>query len=178
MGDKCCSSEKNSCDQSKKEKCCDEKGSGFCCPITGFRFCCNKKFVISALVMIVWVNLFSWIWHGNVMSGMYQQTANLWRSQADMRVVELNLGLTLSAIVAAYIFMKGYEGSGFKEGLRFGIILTALFSGMGLVTHATQPIPYIVIVMWCLGDLIMYSLGGMLLSGLYCRMCGSSCSKT
>lgn len=166
MGDKCCPT----------EKCSTEKCSGFCCPITGFKFCLNKKFAISAMLMIVWVNLFSWIWHGCIMSGMYQQTANLWRQQADMRVMELNLGLTLSAIAAAYIFMKGYECCGCKEGVRFGIIITALFSGMGLVTHATQPIPYLIIVMWCLGDLICYSLGGIMLCGVYCRMEGC-CKK-
>lgn len=157
------------CD-SKKQCCPKKECSGVSCPITGFKLYISKKFISSAILMIVWVNLFACLWHGFVMSKMYQQTANLWRP--EMRAVELNLGLSITAIVAAYIFMKGYECAGWREGLRFGIIMTALFSGIGLITHATQPIPYMIIVMWSLGDLITYSVGGIMLSALYCKMAG------
>lgn len=136
---------------------------GFACPLTGFKFYYNKLFVTGSIVMIVWFNLFSWFWHGNILAADYQATAPLWRAPQDMGTLALNGGISLMAVIATYIFMKGYEGTGWKEGLRFGILLTVLFLGMGLVTFATQPIPQNIITMWTLGDLIQYSVGGMLL---------------
>ena len=121
--------------------------------------------------MIVWTSLFSWFWHGKVMKEAYIATASLWRPEAEMIGGALHGGMALSAVIATYIFIKGYEGRGIKEGLRFGIIITLLFSGCLLIAHATQPIPMSIIQMWALGDLIMYSLGGVLL-GMLMKKCG------
>ena len=140
--------------------------SGFVCPITGFKFCINTKFLIAALVMIVWTNLFAWFWHGVYMSASYQATAALWRGPQDMNQGALNGGLALMAFMVTYIFAKGYEGTGWKEGLRFGILITLFLFGLGLVTYATQPIPFSMIGMWAVGDLITYSVGGIILSRL------------
>ena len=144
-----------------------ECSSGFVCPLTGFRFFLNKSFLIGAAVMIVWANLFSWFWHGSYMAEAYQATANLWRGPDQMITSALNGGISLLAFVATYIFMKGYEGTGWREGLRFGVIVTLFFVGLGLVTYATQPIPQNIIVMWSIGDFIMYSVGGIILSYLF-----------
>lgn len=108
------------------------------------------------------------------MAEMYQQTAQLWRPPTEMIVPALNGGLTLMAIVATFIFMKGYEGRDAKEGLRFGILITLMFLGLGLITHATQPIPMSIIWMWTLGDLILYSVGGTMLA-MYCK---KQCKKS
>lgn len=141
--------------------------SGFSCPITGFNFFWNKLFVMGSVAMIVWTNLFSWFWHGNIMAASYQSTATLWRGPQEMVIPALNGGISLMAVIATYIFMKGYEATGWKEGLRFGILITALLLGLGLVTYATQPIPREIIQMWALGDLIQYSVGGILLSFIF-----------
>ena len=147
---------------------------GFTCPLTGFKFYFNKNFLICSLVMIVWMNLFSCLWHGIVMSDLYQQTAGLWRPFEEMLVSRLHLGITLMAIMSCYIFLKGYEGKGVKEGLRFGIIITIFFLGLGLITNATQPIPFEVIKMWVIGDLISYTIGGILIGFAYCKFDRSS----
>ncbi|MBX7136426.1 MAG: hypothetical protein K1X83_00480 [Oligoflexia bacterium] len=148
------------------EGCCGTAGQpcGFKCPLTGFQFCFNKAFVVAALILVVWNNLFAWYWHGVLLSPFYQATAALWRAPAEMKTAALNGGIALFSIMAAYIFVKGYEGRGWREGLRFGIIMTLMFFGMGLVTYATQPIPFDIILRWSLGDLISYSIGGILLT--------------
>lgn len=151
-------------------KCCENASGGFTCPITGFRFCLNKCFLIPAIAMVIWTAIFGWIWHGNVMKQMYMDTASLWRPVDQMNGAALHGGMALGALIAAYIFMKGYEGRGLKEGLRFGIIMTLLFLGCGLVGYATQPMPSSLIMMWTLGDLINYSVGGMIM-GMLLKKC-------
>ena len=120
--------------------------------------------MIAALTMVVWANLFAWFWHGSVLAQTYQATAQLWRTPAEMKQGALNGGLALMAFIATCIFIKGYEGTGWREGLRFGILIALLFFGLGLITYATQPIPFSIIGMWALGDLITYSVGGIFLS--------------
>jgi len=134
------------------------------CPLTGFNIYFNKKFIIGALITVVWFNVFASIWHGMVMAEAYSATSTLWRNPSEMDPLLLNGGLSVLAFFASYIFMKGYSGTGIREGIRFGIIMTLLFLGLGLVTNATQPIPWSIIQMWVLGDLIQYSVGGILLA--------------
>lgn len=156
----------------EKSGCAASPGS-FVCPITGFKFCIKPRFLVAALVMIVWTNLFAWFWHGSYLASSYQATASLWRAPADMQQGVLSGGLALMAFFATYIFSKGYEGTGWKEGLRFGILITLFLFGLGLVTYATQPIPFSLIEMWALGDLITYSVGGILLSLLIDKCCSN-----
>ena len=157
------------------ESCCNKQNnqttskSSFCCPITGFRFCLNGRLIVAAAILIVWTNIFAWIWHGNFMANNYMETASLWRPDSEMNIGALNGGLALIGFVAAYIFMKGYEGTGWREGLRFGILITLLFFGCGLIQFATQPIPFKIIGLWALGDLISYSLGGIILTRVFAR---------
>ncbi|MCB0332431.1 MAG: hypothetical protein KDD55_02960 [Bdellovibrionales bacterium] len=153
----------------------DNKSCGFCCPLTGFPLCPSKRFIKCFIVMLVWVNVFSWLWHSVVMGEMYQATASLWRGPDAMIGWSLYLGLALLAFFSAAIFLKGYEDAGCREGLRFGIIITLFFSGIGFITYATQPIPGHIILYWALGDLIMYSIGGMLMGAIACGK--GCCSK-
>ena len=148
--------------------------TGLTCPITGFNFYLNKKLIISSIIMIVWSNLFACFWHGYVMKGMYLETAGLWRPESEMNLSCLNGGISLVAFIATYIFLKGYQGSGPKEGLRFGILMGLLFLGVGLIAHATQPIPMQIIAMWSIGDFITYSIGTIIISALASRCCCSN----
>ncbi len=145
--------------------------TGICCPLTGFNFFLNREFITGSLVMVIWSNLFSFFWHSKIMGEAYQATASLWRGPQDMDTLALNSGISLMAIIATYIFMKGYEGTGWREGLRFGILISLLFLGMGLITFATQPMPANIIKMWALGDLIMFSVGGIILSAMVKKKC-------
>ena len=159
--------------------CGSKCACGCCsCPITGINF--SKKFFVGSLIMVVWTNMFSWLWHGKVLGGRYMETASLWRSQDEMsiRCWAITLGISLSAIIATHIFYKGYEGKGMGEGIRFGLIISLLFSGMLLVTYATQPIPNDILGMWFLGDLVSYSLGAMFLALHFNKgKCSASCEK-
>lgn len=156
-----------SCNQGS---CSEGKCCGITCPITGFNFSINFQFLKSAILMIVWVTLFSMFWHGNVMSGRYMETAQLWRPTDQMDFNLITIGNIIIGFFSAYIFCQGYKGTGVKEGLRFGILITLLFSGLALITSATQPIPASIIKMWVLGDFIMFSAGGIFLT-LTCKKC-------
>ena len=115
----------SSCDTSSNTSKC-----GVTCPLTGFCFYFNKTFLYCFIFMLIWVNGFSFFWHSSVMGEMYKETASLWRIEGAMIQWSLFLGLGIFAFFSTYVFLQGYKGSGIKEGLRFGIILSFLFTGM------------------------------------------------
>ena len=160
---------------SKSEGTCDKGSCGLVCPFTGI--CFSGRFLCGAGAMVIWMNLFSFLWHGKVLQGRYMETASLWRPEGEMVGWAITAGISLSAFIATFIFTKGFEGKGMFEGARFGIVMTLLFGGMGLVTYATQPIPSDILIMWAFGDLLGYSLGGILLGFIFkgCQCCKKSC---
>ncbi|MDD9912886.1 MAG: hypothetical protein OXR68_04660 [Alphaproteobacteria bacterium] len=159
---------------SNNKKCCG--GSGFACPITGFSLCCKPQIIIGMVIMAVWFTVVAWVWHGMIMADMYQQTANLWRPHPEMQSMLgwLNGGIILMAVIAAIIFKAGFTNTGWREGLRFGILFTLLVTGVMMITYATQPVPAKILQMWVIGDFISYAGGGILLSFWYGR---KSCCK-
>ncbi len=118
------------------------------------------------------MNLFSGIWHSVIMGEMYEATAELWRGPDQMIGWALYTGLAVQAFIAAFIFLQGYKGGGWPEGVRFGVTITLFLSGMCFIMYATQPIPTDILYMWVIADLIMYSVGGVGMS------CLASCKKT
>lgn len=128
-----------------------------------------KRYVMSAIVVFVFVFLYEWLFHGMLMGGMYAETAELWRSQADMqsKFHWMLIGQALFALTVSYIFTRGYEGRGLMEGVRFGILITLFTAGPQLVMYAVAPHPGEMVIYWMLGALLELVLIGMILSTLY-----------
>lgn len=153
------------------KKCC------VTCPVSGFKFGCNPTLWIGMLVMAVWFLAFEWFWHTKVLVDLYRETPALWRPEADMQQYCTWLwgGIALSGVMAAYIFFKGHEHAGCREGLRYGIIMTLFVSGCMLVDYAVLPISMELLQMWILGAAIQFIVGGCLLSGIF-KCCKKHCA--
>jgi MFS superfamily sulfate permease-like transporter len=74
----------------------------------------------------------------------------------------------LVAFVFTYIFVKGREGKGIQEGVRFGIIIWLLVTVQsGLGAWMLFPIPMALIVKWILYGLVTTVIGGILAAAIY-----------
>lgn len=164
----------------------DEKGC-FCCPITGFKFYHCKALLKAMIVMVLWVCGFEWAWHTKMIGHLYQETAHLWRAEADMLAhfsYWLWGGNALIGAMAACIYSQGHCHRGWCEGARFGLLLALLSTGMLMVSYAVMPISFHLFKMWVLGTAIEFIVGGILISWVYGCCCGthdckneSSCHK-
>ncbi|MCB0406041.1 MAG: hypothetical protein KDD51_14760 [Bdellovibrionales bacterium] len=108
---------------------------------------------------------------GMILKAEYAATASIWRPEAEMQkyFLFMLLGQMIIAKYFTFLFIKGYEGTGMMEGVRYGLLIGFLFMGTYFVQFAVSPITVKILVGWCLGSLAQGVLGGMLLTVLYKR---------
>ena len=88
--------------------------------------------------------------HQILLMGLYEQTANLWRSpETMMDFFPLMLGSQfLMSAITAMIFTRNYEAKGIIEGARFGLLLGLLFALMMSMSYIWMPIPLALASSW------------------------------
>lgn len=115
-----------------------------------------KKFVPTVIAGFVFVFLYEWLFHGNMLMGLYARTANLWRSVEDMQAhMPLMMAMQFTfVLILAFIFTRNYEGRGIGEGLRFGIYMGALMGFTAFSTYCFMPISFTLALAWLIGTFI------------------------
>lgn len=103
--------------------------------------------------------------HGLCLSGIYQETAALWRPEAEMQKMMwlMWLGYLIFSPVWVCIYSKGYEEgkSGLGQGLRFGALMGLMLAPMmALGWYAVLPIPCELAVYWLVAGFIEYLILG------------------
>lgn len=101
---------------------------------------------IAAAALVAWVASIGigFVVNDILLVGIFAENVSAVRPEADILArLPLGFGFMLLAFFAlAYTYAKGYEGgSGLAEGLRFGITMAVLMSGIALVwIYVTFPI--------------------------------------
>jgi hypothetical protein len=143
-----------------------------CCGCHLFGLFTSGRMWLMALVSIVLVIGFDWLWNTQVMMPDYIATASFWRPMGEMRVDLIFLADGLIGLVYAMLFRLTYRGSGLVEGLKNGLLIAApLAICSGLVCYATQPLPEHLVQLWALGALLQGALVGLVLSLISCCGC-------
>ncbi len=101
-----------------------------------------KSFTITTLVVFVVMMVSDYLFHEIMMKGSYIETASLWRTPEDMQrhFLYMLLGQVILAKIFTLLFVKGYEGTGLGEGVRFGFYMGWLHVGYALIQYATTPL--------------------------------------
>jgi hypothetical protein len=99
-----------------------------------------------------------YILHGVILKNAYLQTAQLWRTEPEMKRMFgwLLLGQLITAVMfcAIYAFRRTRESCA-GQGTVFGFLGGLLLCSLTLITYAVQPIPAGIIGTWIVGDLII-----------------------
>lgn len=109
------------------------------CPITGANL---KYLIISVIIGFAFVFGFDYVVHQILLSDVYAQTPNLWRSYEDMQTLFpfILLNQFLIAFLVAVVFSKNYEAKGLMEGVRFGVLIGLLMGVMMGSSYLWLPI--------------------------------------
>ncbi|MEM7618192.1 MAG: hypothetical protein AAF244_02295 [Pseudomonadota bacterium] len=129
-----------------------------------------KRYALSVIAGFIFVFVFEYMLHGNLLMGLYEQTSNLWRSTEEMEKYAPFMGLVqfLTVVILAFIFTCNFENKGVTEGARFGLLIGLLF-GVGMIgMYAYMPIPMALAVAWFIGTLIEMTALGIVFS-LTCK---------
>ena len=111
---------------------------------------------VGAFVVIFVLDL---IIHGKLLMGLYEQTASVWRPQAEANQMMwlMTLGPLLFCLVFAWFYTKGYENhkGGLGQGIRFGLYVGLTVAAyQHLVWYIVLPIPLVLGLSWCAGALV------------------------
>ena len=127
-----------------------------------------KRFIISSIAVFVFVFLFEWLFHGVILKGIYDQTAQLWRPEGEHQMVYLFLSQICFSVIAAFIFTRNYEGKGIGEGFRYGLYVGLVLGSVQLATYCYMPIPLVLTLGWVAAGMLK-GLGSGIVSSLVYR---------
>ncbi len=127
-----------------------------------------KRFIVASLVIFVVVQAMEFVINEVLIKSAYESLKNLWRpNMASKMWVMYVVGLLVS-LLFTYIFIKGREGKGVAEGVRFGIIMWLFVSiPMDLSMWVLLPIPHMLLFKWILFALVEMLVAGILVAVIY-----------
>jgi len=132
----------------------------------------GKQCLIASVVVFVVFFIVEYVVHGIFLKEIYQETADLWRPEADMKKMMwfMWLGYLIFSPIFVCIYSKGYEegksgiGQGFRYGLSIGLLIAPL-SALGW--YAVLPIPGQLAVCWLVTGIIEFTLLGLVVGLIY-----------
>jgi hypothetical protein len=131
-----------------------------------------KKFWMSAvLVYLVYVATMFLI-HSVMLGGYYMRpdVAKAWRPEAQMNAYGWLRFVTMAvfAFFFTFIFVKGREGKGVMEGIRFGVYIAFFTFFVGSFEQfIVYPIPYALVWYWVAAGLVQSILMGIVAALVY-----------
>lgn len=128
-----------------------------------------KRATATIFVVFAYIWLSDFLIHGLIMANAYQETAELWRSPLGMQdhMVWMFLGQFIIAKFFTLVFIRGYEGKGILEGVRFATLIGPLIVGPYLIQYAVSPLPGSIIGSWIGFGLLQVYGAGILAAAVY-----------
>jgi MFS family permease len=124
-----------------------------------------QRWVVASIVVTVVVAILEMIIHGFILQQAYQETASVWRPQAEAQALMplMWLGYAIFAPFFVWIYAHGIDpkedavGQGVRFGLMFGIGLSAMSS---MIWYVVLPIPQTLAFGWFLAGVAVYVAAG------------------
>lgn len=118
-----------------------------------------KRWLFASLAVLVVFAALDMFINSALLTGLYQQTASVWRPPEEMqRMMWLfGVGYLIFAPFFTLIYAKGHEPakSGLGQGLRYGLYMGLVLSVMqNLIWYAVLPIPGVLAFYWFLGCMV------------------------
>ena len=119
----------------------------------------TKRWLLASVAVFVVILVVEFLVHGVLLQGVYQQTASVWRTQADMQRLMwiFWLGYLVFAAFFVFIYTKGYEKGkpGLGQGFRFGLYVGAMLSvAHSFGWYVILPIPLALALYWFVAILV------------------------
>jgi len=127
-----------------------------------------KRFLMASLTVFVVIQAMRYIVDTVLLNKDYESLQTFWRENTVSRIwLAYGMALLVS-LLFTYIFIKGREGKGIQEGVRYGIIIW-LFAFVPIyhTLWVFVPIPYSLIFRWTLFGLLQTFVAGIIVAAIY-----------
>jgi len=127
-----------------------------------------KRFLSASVVVFVVIEAMEFLINNVILMSQYEQLKDLWRPDMASKMWLMYLIGLLVAFLFTYIFIKGREGKGIAEGVRYGIIIWLFVSvPMSLGFWIMFPITLKLALWWILFSLLEMLIAGILVAAIY-----------
>ena len=113
-----------------------------------------RRFIVGSVVAFIFVSAFEFLFHGVILAGTYEATAEVWRPEGEHKMPFLIGSQLLFAIAAVFFFTRNYQGRRIGEGVRFGLYVGLILASVKLAEYCYLPIPGGLLVAWLIADLL------------------------
>ena len=131
----------------------------------------TRRWLSAGVAAFVVISLLDYVAHGNLLMGLYRQTASVWRAEeGHSKAWLMYSGTFIFSMLFALIYAKGYESgkAGLGQGLRYGILIGLLYSIPHLtIWYVVLPIPLALAAGWVASSFIDCVTAGMVVGLLY-----------
>ena len=132
---------------------------------------CQRWFV-GGIVTAIAVFFYQYLVHSFVLMGHYETVRQFMRVEGEMGVATFLIWAFVADLVLAlglgYMFIKGYEGKGVIEGVRFGLVAGLVFGFYFQLFHwLVFPGPFMASFYQMLVTLVEFTLVGVVFASMY-----------
>jgi hypothetical protein len=132
----------------------------------------TKRWLLASVAVFVVIAVLEFVIHGMLLTGIYKQTASVWRPEAEMlRLMWIFwVGYLVFAPLFAFIYVKGYEKGkpGLGQGLRFGLYMGVMLSvAHSYAQYVILPIPLVLACYWFAATLVEFIAAGIAAGVVY-----------
>ena len=108
-----------------------------------------KNLIIGTIVVFIAWMAMDFLFHGNVLQGLYQETASLWRPPEEMKMGVNAIVVLIAATMFTAIYVFLVDEQNLKTGLLYGLLYgIAVGVGAGFGTFSFMPLPYELALSW------------------------------
>ncbi|MBN1820483.1 MAG: hypothetical protein JW833_07195 [Prolixibacteraceae bacterium] len=127
-----------------------------------------KRFLLASLAVYITFLILDFLIHNVALASAYEENASLWRSDMSQIMWLMYLVGIAMALLFVYIFIKGYQGKGISEGIRYGLLIGLLISVIGILNqYIIYPLPFGLVAIWMVTGLIEFIIAGIVVSLVY-----------
>lgn len=127
-----------------------------------------KRFFAASAAVYVAIQAIDFVANAVFMKSDNEAIRGLWRTDLSSRMWWMYVFGVLVALMFTYIFVKGREGKGLAEGVRFGIIVWLFMTlPMNVSMWVMLPIGWPIILRWILFGLLEMLIAGILVAAIY-----------
>lgn len=130
-----------------------------------------SRFAIACIAVYAFYHLFGWVVHEQIMADQYAAlSGTVFRpdEQINEKIWLMFLTSAVWSVLFCYIFVRGYEGKGLMEGVRYGVIMTFFFGlPFAYESWIFYPIPLSLAHAWFIAGAAFSILAGLIVAVVY-----------
>jgi len=126
-----------------------------------------KKLIIPIIAVFVFIFGYEYVVHGVLLKGAYEETAQLWRTAGEYKMLYMLISQISFAVIVAYIFTLKHENKGIGEGIRYGLYIGLILGSVQIATYSYMPISLTLMMSWVVVSILKGVGSGIVLALTY-----------